>query len=821
MDVEKRIDELEAQVTALTGELKRLRQDGGAGRPRAVTEGALVREVRGKIDRALSAENIDQIESRIGTVWISRLAVVFVMTAVALLTQATFAAEVDTRIKAGVLYATSVLFVAYGLLFRKSQEFFAEAILGCGLAVLYYATYAIFFIEQMRLVPYPWLGVPALLACLGLMGGLAHVQRSLTVAGIGLFLTYYTVAVSAAHAPTLENLVYALATCAGFATLSLLFHLAHRWMLFSWAVLLATHGTYLYFFWQKPDGLQISDERYFWISNGFLTLCYIMFSLTCIIDARKTGEYRRGVAPMAGVNSFIYLVLIWFSVRTHYIEHEWMFRAAEAGMLFVIALLANFTGPPRNYLFQVFAAKTIIMVTLALQSYLSGEKLLVAMAIECLGLAFSYRRSGIVMFKVMGLGLLGITFVGCLMSVRMPGHMLIFGYDVPANWFSAIGASFVFTVTAWYYEKFVRRFMPEERTTKGQWFLADTPLDLHNTSLAIVHAAAAALVILTIIIMELGKLPALPFYLALGGVAMAIWGLVLRTPQIDVASVLLIAAAHVCFHLFLWLSLIDGFESQPNFAIYTSLLAGFTYIGALAWERYLTRYAKAAEDLEHHIVASVPYLAATFMLATLLRIELPLLYVPAAQGALGMALLLTGSITRYNGIKASGVLALVLGAISFYLGFYGVAPLHQEPFYLVYLGLFLLTFVGAERLFVILQRFERVPSRAEDLLRTILVGGAVLMGMTGLYVYNREWPLFLHLLAFTFIVFLLGAIFREGRYRWGAIVLIGVVCLLALARFREMPPLYSFVIFAAAAGVLLLISWSYARARRNKPAGGG
>jgi hypothetical protein len=820
MDVEKRIEELEAQVRLLSDELRRARHEEAPGRGKGAApnqEGALVREVRGKIDRALSAENIDQIESRIGTVWFSRLTSVLIMTALALGTQATFAAEQLTPMwKALVLFGVAIGLSGYGLLFRRTQEAFAEVMLGCGLAVLYYATYAVFYVEQVRLVPVPWLGVPALLACLAAMGVTAHRLRSQTVAGMGVFLAYYTVVVSASQAPTLAGVVYALSTCGALAVLSLAFHVAHRWMLFSWAVLLATHGTYLYFFWFKPRDLAVDDHTYFWISNGFLTLCYLAFSATCILDARKTGEYRKGVGPMSGVNSFIYLVLIWFAVRGNYIEYEWAFRTATALMLTGLAFLAHYTGPPRNYLFQIFAAKSIIMFTLALQAYLSGEKLLVAMAVECLGLAFSYRRSGVVMFKVMGLGLLGVTFVGCLLSVRMPGHMDIFGHLVPANWFCAIGAALVFTVTAWYYEKFVRRFMPEDRTTKGQWFLADTPLDLHNMSLAIVHAAAAALIVLTITIMELGDHTALPYYLALGGVIMAVWGLVLRTPQIDVASVLLIAAAHVCFHLFLWWApLVDGFEIQPRFGLYTTLLAAFTYIGALAWERYLTRYVKGGSDLEHHVIASLPYLAATFMLTTLIRIKLPLLYVPAAQGALGMALLLTGSITRYNGIKASGVLALALGSLSFYLGFYGEAPLYREPHYLVYLALFLLTFAGSERLFVVLQRFERVPSKLEDLLRTVLVGGAVVMGMTGLYVYNDDWPLFLHLLAYTFIVFALGAAFREGRYRWGAIFMIAVICVLAFARFEEIAPLYRFVIFGAAAGVTLLMSWSYARSRRK------
>lgn len=823
MDVEKRIAELEAQLQSLTGELRQLRQDGVPGRAEPVPahqEGALVREVRGKIDRALRGENLDKIEARIGAVWVSRLAVLFLMTAVALGAQATFAAEqLQAGGKAAILFGMSFGLIGYGALFRRSQEFFAEAILGCGLASLYYATYAVFYVDQMRLVPFAWLGVPALLLCLGAMGAAAHYAQSVTVAGISVFLTYYTVALSANQSPSLTNVVYALSTCAGLAILSLLFHIAHRWMLFSWAVLLATHGTFLWFFWYKPEGLAIDEVTWFWLSNGFLTVCYLVFSMTSILDARKTGEYRKGVAPMAGTNSAIYLVVMWFAVREHYREDEWMFRLGIAAMLLSLAVLANFTGPRRNYLFQVFAAKTIIMLTLSLQAYLSGngEKLLVAMALECLGLAMSYRRSGIVMFKVMGLGLLGITFVGCLASVRMPGEVMLMGYSVPNNWFCAVGASFAFTLTAWFYEKFVRRFVPEERTTKGQWFLADTPLDIHNTSVAILHAAAAALIMLTITIMVLGKEPALPFYLTLVGVAMAVWGLVLRTPQIDVASVLLIAAAHACFHLFLWLAMVPGFESQANFALYTSLLAGFTYIGALAWERYLERYMKGGSELEHHVIASLPYLAATFMLTTLIQIELQPLHVPAAQGALGMALLLTGSITRYNGVKASGVLALALGTLSCYFGFYGEQPIQSAPDYLIYFGLFLLTFAGSERLFVVLQRFERVPSRLEDALRTVLVAGASIVGMAGLYVYDREWQLFLHLLAFTFIVFGFGVVFREGRYRWSAIFMIAIVCVLALLRFRELPPLYRFVVFASAAVVLLPISWSYARARR-KPA---
>jgi len=819
METEDRIAALEAQVRSLSDELSRLRDEKAAPESAAASwssEPAIVRDVRDRIDRALRGDGLDTIESRIGTVWVSRLTVLLIMTAVALGTQATVAAgTVTPEMKALGLLAMSAIFTVYGIVFRRSQETLAEAILGCGLSLLYYAAYAVFYVEPMRLVHLPLLGVPVLLACLLLMGIVAHWQRSLTVAGISVFLTYYTVVVSSTQTPTLENLLYALGTCSVLAVLSLVFHMAHRWMLFSWAVLIATHGAYLYFFWRKPAGLELDDQTYFWISNGFLTLCYLVFSLTCILDARKTGEYRKGVAPMSGVNSFIYLVLVWFSIRTHYLEEEWLFRGGIACMLLALALTANWTGPRRNYLFQIFAAKTIIMVTLALQAFLSGEKLIVAMAIECLGLAFSYRRSGIVMFKVMGLGLMAITFAACLFSLRMPGNLDIVGLSVRANWFSAVGAAFVFTVVAWYYEKFVRSFSPDQRTTKGQWFLADSLLDLHNASIAILHASAAALILLTITILELGEHPALPFLLTLEGVIMALWGLLLRTPQIDIASVLLITAAHVCFHVFLWLPVLDGFEQQPNFVIYTTLLAGFTYIGALAWERYLNRYRRNGSDLEHHVVASVPYLAATFMLTTLIARELHSVQVPAAQGALGMGLLLLGSLTHYSGIKASGVMAILLGCASLYFGFFDDQPITDAPLYLLYLVLFLFTFAGSERLFVLLHKYRGTSSPLDDILRTLLVGAAALLGIAGLYLYNPGWELFPHLLGMTIALFTLGAVFREGRYRWSALFLIAVVCVLAFTRFSEMTPFYRFVTFGAAAAVTLIVSWAYTRVRRR------
>jgi len=215
------------------------------------------------------------------------------------------------------------------------------------------------------------------------------------------------------------------------------------------------------------------------------------------------------------------------------------------------------------------------------------------------------------------------------------------------------------------------------------------------------------------------------------------------------------------------------------------------------------------------------------MLFTLMARELQPLHVPAALGGMGMALLLVGSLTRYTAIKASGVLSMGLAAAFFYRQLYNAAaPLAQETGFLIYLGLFLVTLAGAERLFALLEQFEAQPSRSEDVLRSILVALAALLGAFGLHEWCVPGDLVFYLLGFAVIAISLGAAFRESRYRWGGLALIALALFRAFTRFGEFPSeLHQILTFGAPAIVLLVVSWAYSRGRRkprgNSPMEGG
>ena len=844
MDLEKRIEELEAQVRALTSQLQHAATTPTSIAPTGTelqkeslgdrllgehSPAKILDDMKRNVGRALGGEPEDSLEDRIGSIWLSRVFAVVFMTGMALGAARAFGADsLHAWHKVGIGYLASVAAIGFGLfLGRGRRDFFAQTILGTGLAGLYFTTYASFFLEQVRIYSTTSLALPALLVALMILVGVIHWQRNQTTAGVALFLVYYTVVVSCTGERSASSITYAFFTCAVLCIVALAFHAAHRWLFFTWASFIATYLTYILFLWSKPGEFELSDKEYFWLSNGFLALCYTLFSVACVIDAQKRGEYRRMVAPLAGTNSAVFFTLTWFSIRTHYFEEEWMFRLGFAVMLTMLAVFAETSGPRRNYLFQIFVAKAVIMYTLTLQSLLSGEMLLLAMAIECLGLIFSYQRSGIVAFKVLNLALMVIVLIGCLISVRMGGTTEVGDFLIRKNWLCCVGVPIIFAVCAWYYEKFVRRIRPQHRTVSGQWFLADSVFDVPSATASMMHAASASLILLSVTILDQGENITLPYLLAGEAVIMAVVGLLMRTPQVDTASVLLLVASHATYYFFLWLGK-PGFEDQMWYVPLTIAVALLTYCGAFLWERYLYRY-QGGKPWEHDVVAAVPYLIATTLLATLSGRTMDWMNAPLTQNGIGVVLLLIGCVIHYTGLKTSGVAAIAIGTYTYFARLFDPAnPLAAHTSYIPYFILFLFTFCAAEREFAVLQRQERIASKAEDAVRTALVIVLNVVGLFGLYQVqdNRFLPLMWGGLAVSGMA--LGALFRESRYRWAAFVVFGFAIVRAFwHEFHGVDIVYQLL----GLGLLgLIVSWAYSRYRSrsrrrsegaNKAAGNG
>lgn len=821
----RRIDELEAQVRELSGLVEILltkpenqetvEEAAIRGRRRrSRRRSPMLESVREAVARALGGEEGESLESRIGGIWLGRIVAVLFMTLFVLGGLITLQDDTLGALAKIILgYGIAGVTIGYGLYKRNDESFFPQTVLGLGMAAFYFTSYAAFFLETTQLFHDTSLGIGVLAGALLVVAGVAHVRRSATAAGISLFLIYYTVFLSLATTVSQEHIVYALVTCSLLALVALLFHLTHRWLLFTWGALIATQLTYIYFFIVEPPQLDLSPEEYFWFSNAFLTLIFCVFSIACVTDAHRTGEYRKTVAPMAGVNSFVYLALTWIAVRNTYPEYEWAFRFGQTAMFLVFMAYAHFAGRPKNYLFQIFAAKSFIIFTLALQAYLSHEWLLIAMAIECLALGFSYLRSGLVIFKVLGQGLLIVVVGASFYAMRSTDEIEVLGYIVSARWFSAVGVAFVLSIVAWFYHHYVKRVPPEQRVVKSQWFLADTWLDLSGGGMALLHAAAGALILTAITILDLGSDPRMPYLLAGQGIAMAVVGLILAAPQVEVASVLLLIASHVCYHLFLLLG-IPGFETQPNYTAFTLVVALITFLGGYLWERYLNRI-QGGTQFEHDAMAAIPFVAATLMLVTLAEQTLDPLMGPMVHLMLAVLLLFMSAVTRMVGLRFAGVLTLIAGTWSYYDSMFGSeARILDQASFPMGLLVALLCYAAAERACALWERRVKRETRGARPLRTLIVITASVTGLIGLWQWAPDDLVSRYWLAHAVGAMVLGVVFWERRYRWAALALyftaVGRAFLHDLANLDLM---LKFLSIAALTIPGFLIFWGYSEYR--------
>jgi hypothetical protein len=515
-------------------------------------------------------------------------------------------------------------------------------------------------------------------------------------------------------------------------------------------------------------------------------------------------------------NSGAYFHLVREAFEGRLPEYSWTFLALFTVTLGVFALLAETSGPRPNYVFQAFLVKAVLVLSLLLSTIVPREWFWLVLALECPLVAATYQRTGIVSLKVINLVLLLTSFSLCIVAVRASDTVWLGQYALPANWVFGIGVPGVFLAVAWFYEHFTDRLAPSERRLSGHWFLADTFLDVPCATAAMLHAAAAALILATLTIVDQGDRSTLPYVLALESVAVLALGRLMRTAQVEVGAVLLLVAAHASFYFFLMIGM-EGFEDHPGFIPYTILIVLATHAAAYRWDRYLKRIPTTSPR-EHHAIAAIPHIMAVAMSGTLLARVFEGPHIPLAQSTLGLLLLMVGLGLANPPVAVSGIAALAYGCGSFAYVLY--APNHppmDATTFPAYLLVILATYTAAERALYVVSRNVGAPSRSGDAARTFLVFVAGVIGVIGL----REWApaeyRTLLWLAHAAVGVIVGVAFRESRYRWAAL---GILALAAVAIYRvdvaQLTPPQVYQRIAAAVIVFLTLALSWSRALWRK-----
>lgn len=616
---------------------------------------------------------------------------------------------------------------------------------------------------------------------------------------------------------SLLSINYLLLGVAFAFTLAFLAHLSRRFLTLIFICSACIYTTYWTCVAGALNGVDIGSRSLFLLSLLYFTLSYAAMAWLSIYESVGAGRERSRAMVVSFFNTVAYITTLALLVRLYAPATGWYIYIAAAVLAGFFAVLAESIGSYRNYLFQLFAATAILLCNAALYDLLTEERLLLALAVECLVLAAAYHTSGIVVLKVLNLAALAVTVVLGLRVTKLGSPVPLAGVTVRENWLYGLCTCGLLVLATYYYQRHIRNLDRHERRLSGHWFLADSFWDFPSSTAGLLHSAGAAMIVMVLTISDFGDRPALPYILAAGSICFALLGFVVRLPQLEVGAVMLIVATHVSYYFFLAIGK-DAFSDQPNFLFYTLLVLAYTYYLAHRWEKYL-HGLREGHPWEHYFSAAVPYLVATAMLLTVLSRQTLPESIPIAFGAAGAAFVLVGALAASAPIKTSGVVALLAGVAFFldpFLTRFGMrtASDSQWGIPLALLGMLVLT----ERAMYWGRRTERALAVTERFTRTLLV-----MTFAGLgFICAREFGTadgrYLLWLGLAFLCTILGAVFRENRYRWNAlfIIIAGMLWTFGLEHvgWRERPAV---VFLAGAAGILLVLggSWGFFLRRAN------
>ena len=814
MDAEKRIEELEDQVSRLRHELRAVEAASASESPRPEPSPA-------RSQRSITPAVSDNDDMGVWTVWLSRLAVVFVTVAIILAAERGAAsAAFEPRSMAVVAYGLAALGLFIGSVFPDRRSFFANVMLGAGSAAAYYTTYAVFFVSDVQLVRLPWLGLSVLLAGLLAISALAALRRSHVAAVMGYALAYYTATLSAREAAATPHLAYSLAIIATAPMIALLLHMRFHWRFLIWLVLAGTYVPFVAFLYLQPPAPGISAEMYFWLSRGALTAAFVSLGLASVLDVRREDIRSRGVLGISLLNSLLFLPIVWMGIQRFYADTAWSFRLSLTVILAFFALLAETRGSRKNYLFQAYIAQAFAMAVLSIFALYSGPSLWPALALACFALAVFYQQSGAVLLKAGSILLLVLAGAGAALAIKSPGYAILGQHAIPARWLACGGPAVIFFLIAIYYERATRRRPPRKRERSGHWFLADSFLDPPTATVAMLYAAAGALLLMVLTITDRRQEPDLPYLLGALSIALAIAGFLASTPQLEVGAVLLLVAAHVSFHFFL---LVDkaGFEQSGGYVYGTAILAVYTYLAGLLWERYLKRVGDD-RAWEHNLVAPIPHLGATYMVAALVADRFGQIYTPLTYSGVGAILVISALLVPFPGLKVAGLGLLALGAVFFANLLYAPAgEILGDPAFLAYLIPFLTAFALSERALYYTHKRPAMAHRMDDTFRTILVAAGGALGLLAVNKWAAGDHRALYWLGHGLVGIGLSFALREIRYRWAAALILTVAVLDTLFSSTEgRASRYQFAAFAGLAVITLLavLLREYKRRKTAAPA---
>lgn len=334
-------------------------------------------------------ESAAQLETKLGTYWLSRIGIVSLITGTALLILTHFAELGPVlRVALGYLIAAALLWT--GRRIARRHALFGNVIFGGGLAIGYFVTYALHFVRPMQIISSEVLGVVLVGAAIAAIVITAHRMKSETVAGIALFLGLHTGLLTDVTALTL--------VCTTMLAIGAVFFLAaNRWVIVPLSCVVAVYSTHAS--WELGVSSAVATPA---LSVAFLGIDFLLFASASLIhpDIRL-----RSLVALSLLNWLGMLALGSYALRDR--PHDGLFALLCALAVAQVALagLARSRNAARG-LIVLQIALAIVTLALALPVRLEAWPLVAGWVALALAASVTARHAAAPAFAWVALAIL-------------------------------------------------------------------------------------------------------------------------------------------------------------------------------------------------------------------------------------------------------------------------------------------------------------------------------------------------------------------------------------------------------------------------------
>jgi hypothetical protein len=316
-----------------------------------------------------------ELETRLGTYWLSRAGIIALITGIAFLVIYKFG-ELGVALRVALGYGAGAALAGAGRLVGRRHRVFGEVLFGGGLAVAYFVTYALYFVPSVRVVHSATVALLLLGGAILAIVAVAHRMRSETVAGIALFLCLHTGLLSDVTSFTL------LATCL-LAAGAVFFLVANRWVVVPGSGLVACYATHAR--WALAGAAGGSHA----LGVAFLGVYFTLFAGAILLRPTALSARGRVLLPLA--NAAGLLALGWWELRA-VDGGVFPFFVAVALVHAVLGVLALARARDLRELADVHLAVALAAAALAVWARLAGAPFGAALA--ALGLVAALAARG-------------------------------------------------------------------------------------------------------------------------------------------------------------------------------------------------------------------------------------------------------------------------------------------------------------------------------------------------------------------------------------------------------------------------------------------